>query len=154
MRAVFVAAVLMIGLAMPAQANEPPVRIVDPVAGDTFVNPCTGETVTLVSGTFVIVLHGFEDSASGLHAIAEGNAHGVAGVGSTGTAYRAAGGFWAEFNVRPGSTAVVTITDVLQLISRGSGDNLTLDAAFHVTVNANGDPTAFVDVVADDTCRG
>lgn len=143
-----------LALAAPAQASAPPIIIDDPVAGDTLVNPCTGETVTLTRGVFQIVMHETIDGAGGFHAIIEGNAQGVTGVGDTGTTYRAVGGFWIEFSTGPDRAETITATDVFLLVSRGGGDNFAINAAFHVTVDANGTLTAFVDVEADGPCRG
>jgi hypothetical protein len=143
-----------LALAAPVQASAPPTIIDDPVAGDTFVNPCTGEIVTLAGGVFQIVFHETIEGSDGFHAILEGNAQGVTGVSDTGTLYRAVGGFWAEFSTGPGRAETFTITDVFMLVSRGDGDNFAFIAAFHVTVDANGALTAFVDVEADGPCRG
>lgn len=156
MRKFFVlAAVLAAFAAAPAQANQPPQIVDTPVAGDSVVNQCTGETVTFVRGTFQIVFHETEDASDGFHFIVEGNAKGIEGVSDTGTHYRATGGFWAEGN-KNGSTAqeTFTVTEVFNLVSQGSGDNFTVESVFHFTVNSAGEVTSTFLRFADGTCRG
>ena len=59
---------------------------VSDVTGETVVNPCNGETVTITSGTFQIVVH---ETAipGGYHLNVEGNARGVKGVSASGANY-------------------------------------------------------------------
>lgn len=142
--------------AAPAQGSEPSRIERFPVAGETWVNPCNGETVTLGGGVFQVVTHETTDASGGEHLIAEGNAKGVEGVGDAGNRYRATGGFWAEFNLNNGGDAsqIFTITEVLNLVSRGSDDNFTVETVTHITVNSNGDVTSDFDLAADGTCRG
>ena len=139
--------------AAPAQANEPAAIVRFPVTGGTFINPCTAEPVTIVKGTFQIVSHGTLDAGGGFHGIAEGNAQGVEAVSPSGR-YRVTGGFWSEFNTGPERATVETVTNVFNLISQGSTDNLAVETAAHVTFNANGEPTAIHFSQADGTCRG
>lgn len=138
---------------MPAQASQAPEILRFPVAGEVFVNPCTGETVTVVNGSFQIVLHETFDGSGGAHVIAEGNAHGVQAVSDTGTRYQLPGGFWAEFNTN-GDQQTESVVDVFNMISQGTGENFTIETVEHITVNANGDVTAEFSHFADSTCRG
>lgn len=118
----------------------------------TFPNPCTGEDVT-VSGYFQVVFHITEDANGGIHVAVEGNASQVSGVGTSGTKYRATGGFWEEFNVPAGGAIDYTLVDVINLISQGSGDNFAFHVTLHFTVDANGNPTAEVVNISAE-CRG
>lgn len=126
-----------------------------PVAGFGFVNTCTDpdETVTLTSGNFQIVMHTTADANGGLHFAFEGNASNVAGVGDTGTKYRASGGFWGAFNATAGGTTESTFVDVINLTSQGSGDNFQLMITSHFTVTPDGTVTAVVDNFRV-VCRG
>jgi hypothetical protein len=139
-------------LAPLAQAKEKPLIDRASVAGDTFVNPCTGEVVTLTSGTFQVVLHEFVDNGDGFHGIAEGNAMGVRGVGSAGNTYRAGGGFWFEFNSHEPQVAFTGV-DVLNLASKGSADNFVVVATVHLTVTPDGELVVFFEEERAE-CRG
>lgn len=139
----------------PAQGSERTEMFRFAVAGGSVVNPCTGETVTFTQGSFQIVAREGEDSSGGLHVITEANAQGIEGVSDTGTPYRVSGGFWAELNDNGANAQqVFTVTDVLNLTSRGSGDNLAVQTAFHLTLDADGDVTSLHFEQADGPCRG
>lgn len=142
---ILVVGFMLLSVAGTALASAKPIIIRDDVAGDVFVNDCTGEVVTLTGGTFQIVFHETFDTSGCVHFIAEGNAKGVVGEGSFGNSYRATGGFWDEFNSNAGSQETFTGVFNIHLLSSGSDDNFILQGTFHVTVNANGDLTAFVD---------
>lgn len=122
------------------------------VVGDVLANPCNGETVTITSGTFQIVDHVTATSTGAFHVIAEGNAHGVQGVGTSGASYQAPGGFWVEMNVTPGAQ-VNTDVGVFNLIGQGSTPDFRSNGVLHVTVDANGRVTASIDTAAQ-TCAG
>ena len=117
------------------------------------MNPCNGEIVTFTGGVFQVVLHEVVDGADGFHFIAEGNAQGGRATGDAGGIYRATGGFWVEGLIRPGTTDVFSDVDVFNLIGRGSTPNFLFHLTLHVTVNANGDVTAFVNFESAE-CRG
>jgi hypothetical protein len=122
------------------------------VVGDVLVNPCNGETVTITSGTFQIVDHVTATSSGAFHVIAEGNAHGVRGIGTSGASYQAPGGFWVEMNAAPGAQ-VSTEVGVLNLIGQGTAPDFRSSGVFHVTVDANGNVTASIDRQTQ-TCTG
>jgi hypothetical protein len=151
----FVSLALVLGGSLvpaTAIASGPPTIIRDDVTGDTFVNPCNGETVTITSGTFQIVIHETATPSGGFHLIVEGNAQGVKGVGTSGTSYQVPGGFWFELNVTPGAETT-TETDVFNLVAKGSAPNFRVLGTFHVTIDAKGNVTAFVDNFTE-TCIG
>jgi hypothetical protein len=114
------------------------------VVGDVLVNPCNGETVTVTAGTFQIVDHVTATSSGAFHVIAQGNAHGVQGVGTSGASYQAPGGFWVEMNATPGAH-VDTEVSVFNLIGQGSTPDFRSSGVLHVTVDANGNVTASID---------
>jgi hypothetical protein len=122
------------------------------VVGDVLVNPCNGETVTITSGTFQIVDHVTATSSGAVHVIAEGSAHGVQGIGTSGASYQAPGGFWAEMNVTPGAQ-VSTEVGVFNLIGQGNTPDFRQSGVLHVTVDANGNVSASIDN-ATQTCTG
>src|SRR4249919_1909846 len=98
---------LVLGLTawlIPATASAGGAQIEsENVVGDVLVNPCNGESVTITAGTFQVVTHETATSSGAFHVIAEGSAHGVKGIGTSGASYQAPGGFWAEMNVTPGA---------------------------------------------------
>ena len=115
------------------------------------MNPCNGESIDL-TGTFQIVSHVTEDASGGFHAIVEGNAQGVGGVGASGARYRATGGFWDEFNTN-GRTQVFNSVAVFNLIGQGSAPNFLQKVTFKITFNANGELTTEV-IRTREVCRG
>jgi hypothetical protein len=122
-----------------ALASQKPEILRFPI-DETMVNPCNGESVHL-TGTFQIVLHETQDASGGSHFIAEGNAKGIRGVGTSGTQYRATGGFWDEFNTN-GRTEVSNSVSVFNIISKGPAPNFISEVNVKLTVNANGEVTA------------
>ena len=122
------------------------------LVGDVVVNPCNGERVTITAGTFQIVDHVTATSSGGFHVIAEGNAHGVKGIGTSGASYQAPGGFWVEMNVTPGAQ-VNTEVGFLSLIGQGTVPDFRQGGVLHLTVDANGNVTASIDT-ATQTCTG
>ena len=117
-----------------ALASQKPQIVRIPI-DETVLNPCNGESVHL-TGTFQIVFHVTEDASGGFHLIAEGNAQGVKGVGTSGTQYRATGGFWDELNTRS-TGGVFHSVAVFNLISQGAAPNFLEKFKFKITVNAN-----------------
>lgn len=135
-----------------AFASGPPTITREDVAGEMFINPCNGETLTLTSGTFQIVVHETLTPSGGFHLIVEGNAQGIRGVGTSGTTYQVPGGFWFELNVTPGAETT-TLTEVFNVVGSGTTPDFRVLGTFHVTVDANGNVTASVDRDSA-TCTG
>lgn len=113
------------------------------VTGETLVNPCNGETVTITSGTFQIVVH---ETAipGGYHLNVEGNARGVKGVSASGANYQVPGGFWDTTNATPGAQ-VNTQVGVFNLVGQAGAPNFRTLGVLHLTVAANGNVTASID---------
>lgn len=145
------AAIGLTGWVIPATATAGGAQIQnESVVGDVLVNPCNGETVTITSGTFQIVDHVTATPSGGFHVIAEGNAHGVKGIGTSGASYQAPGGFWVELNVTPGAQ-VSTEVGVFYLIGQGTTPDFRQRGVLHITVDATGNVTASIDM-ASQTC--
>lgn len=109
---------------------------------ETFHNEilaCNGEGV-LLSGEISIVYHVTLDPADGLHASSIAVSQNIQGVGSeTGVRYRAVQAVHEHFNVF-GDTFPLTSThtEVFNLISQGSTDNLRVRFLWHIIVNPDG----------------
>jgi len=109
-----------------------------------FWNWCTGEDVEL-SGTVHMNGRFVTDSVGGFHFKWLWNEH-LVGVGlESGTEYIANVTEDGQFNEKGDfpfeETGIVTVT----LVSKGEEPNLILKGRFHITVNANGDLTAYFD---------
>ena len=97
-----------------------------------------------ISGELHSVFHITVDGNGSFHLVAEGNWQGVTGIGLlTGTQYQ--GTDVSRFNVNGTLGFETTSVVSSRMIGRGSTDNLLLQGTFHITVNANGEVTAFVD---------
>ncbi len=154
--AAFAVGILVLpGTASPAATSTPPQIIREDVAGMAFLNPCTGERVTITTGTLQVLVQVTDDAAGGVHVVVDGNAQGVVATGeTTGDTYRLAGDFWTEENVAgDGVPLVVEVVEVHDVLSQGAGDNVIVRLVSHLTVNADGTVTASVDSVSAE-CRG
>jgi hypothetical protein len=152
-RAAVVAIILTLAAAGTASAASRITRT--DLAGTTFVNPCTAEQITIVGGTFQLIVNITTDAGGGLHFDIRGNAQGVVATGATsGDRYRLAGDFWSEQTVRDASyPLVMTVVEVHNAVSAGSAKNFIVHVVRHLTIDANGDVTANVDAVSAE-CRG
>jgi hypothetical protein len=106
-------------------------------------NAGAGEDVEL-TGTLHDVFHITFDNAGGIHVKGHDNPQGISGVGlTTGTKYQGTGVTQFQFNAKVGFEE----TDVnnFRIIGQGPGNNFLVHDNFHVTVNANGEVTAFHD---------
>ena len=116
--------------------------------------PCAdggaGEVVTL-SGDLHTVLRYTESARGGIHAASHFQPQGISGVGeTTGDKYQATGVTQDEFNATVGVEE--TFVNNFRIIGQGSGNNYLVHSVFHITFNANGSITAFVDRLSVD-CR-
>ena len=143
---------LTIGTASVARA-EVTVNLSVPVDIAVFI-PCAnggaGEVVTL-SGDLHTVLRYTDPARGGIHAASHFQPQGISGVGeTTGDTYHATGVTQDEFN----ATVAVeeTFVNNFRIIGQGSGNNFLVHSVFHITFNANGPITAFVDTLSVD-CR-
>jgi len=117
-----------------------------PLDAITF-NTCTGEEVEL-SGTSHLVAQTQRDGSI----VGHFNYQNVSGVGLTsGIRYRAS----SVDHVRLGAPFPSDIHSVrsFRLVGRGTEDNLLVRALFHITVNANGEVSAFIEDDLSSQCR-
>lgn len=150
-------AVVAIALALAAAGTASAASTItrSDLTGTKFVNPCTAEQITIVGGTFQLIVNITTDASGGLHFDIRGNAQGVVATGATsGDRYRLAGDFWSEQTVRDASyPLVMTVVEVHNAVSAGSAQNFIVHIVRHLTIDPNGDLTASVDAVSAD-CRG
>ena len=117
-----------------------------PIDAVVFV-PCAnggaGENVEL-TGTLHDLFSLTFDGKGGVHVKTLDNPQGVSGTGqSTGAKYQGTGGTQSVFDAQVGSET--TNINNFRIIGQGPGNNFLVHENFHVTVNANGTVTAFVD---------
>lgn len=110
-------------------------------------NEGQGEMVAL-SGTVQIVNHSSQDANGGVHLSMHVRPSAVTGVGATsGLTYRGTGGgLVSQFDAADGFPAVYSMINNFHIIGQGPGNNLLMHMTIHVTVNANGEQTAEVDL--------
>lgn len=152
--ALVIAIVLAAVMALPAyaQAFTATDRVIEPF--ETVITACNGEDVYL-SGELLLIFHTTIDDRGGLHSKFTLVPRNVRGVGSqTGIQYKAVGGQRDHFNADADFAPLnETFTSMFNLISQGGSGNLKIKAAFHITVNANGEVTVFFDRFSA-TCVG
>ena len=131
-----------------AEATTSTERVIEPF--DTIAIACNGEVV-LLSGELLLIFHTTVDSRGGFHDKFTLVPRNVRGVGSeTGTEYKAVGGDRSSFTADIDDGPVVfTNTDMFNLVSNGSADNLQGKFTFHITINANGEITSEVDAFSE-----
>ena len=140
---------LGIGMSPAAAAGSGATITREDVAGDTVV--CRDETLTVTSGTFQVVVHEHVTPSGTLHVIVQGNAQGVKAISSNGVQYQVPGGFRNTFNATPGATVSKSV-GVLTVVGQGSAPDFHVHDVVHVTVNANGEVTADVDLHRGASC--
>jgi hypothetical protein len=109
--------------------------------------PCAaqgaGELVQL-SGPLHILFTTTIDDRGGFHSKFHNQPQGVSGTGlTTGASYNATGVTQGNFNGKVGYET--TFVNNFKIVGQGPGNNFMIHETFHVTVNANGTLTAFVD---------
>ena len=139
-------AMLLLALAPAAQARAISQRI--PIAA-TLDNPCTGETFAF-EGTLHIVGHINEDSSGAVHAGGTVTLHGQ-GVAPSGAKYVVSNGSSSHGNnFGTDSAGNLHFTGNYLLIRQGEDgteDDFKALFRFHITQNANGEWTAYIDSV-------
>jgi hypothetical protein len=124
-----------------------------PVNIGVFV-PCAADgagEVVFLTGDLHVLLRFTMDQAGGIHAASHFQPQGISGNGqTTGDKYQASGVTQDEFNAKVGSEE--TFINNFRVVGQGPGNNFLIHENFHVTFNANGVPTAFVDNFSVD-CR-
>jgi hypothetical protein len=144
----------LLATASPAAAGTSTQIVREDVTGTVFLNPCTGEHITITSGTLQLLVT-TNDTIGGLHLVVHGNAQGVIAAGeTTGDMYRLAGDFWIEQNVAAdGFPLVVQVVETHDVLSAGSAPNFLVHLVSHLTINANGTISAAVSSASAD-CHG
>ena len=106
---------------------------------------CAGEDIHF-SGVVHMQTHTIVDASGGFHAQFVFNDHNVRGVGlSSGAKYRRVGASVDSFNTSGPPPLEETFTESFHFIGQGASSNTLLITTFHITINANGETTAFVD---------
>ena len=137
-------------------AAEAATHITQPFSTSLWIscaNEGQGEMVAL-SGSLDLVNHSSQDENGGEHLSMHVRPASMTGVGATsGLMYRGTGGgLVSEFNAADGLPAVYTMINNFRIIGQGPGNNLLMHMTIHVTVNANGEQTAEVDLSSYE-CR-
>ena len=113
-------------------------------------NPCAEEWIHL-TGRLHTVYHVSYDDLGGYHAQVHMQPQGAKGYGEeSGIRYLGTGVTRESFNGKVGSQE--TFVNNFRLIGKGKGNNLLVHETFHVTINAKGRVTAYVDSVSIE-CR-
>jgi hypothetical protein len=133
-----------------AQATTTTENIQFPILIEVFV-PCAnggaGEIVSL-AGTLHEVFHITFDATGSVHLKIHDQPQGVSGIGqTTGAKYQGTGVTQQQLSTNP-----FTFVNSFRIIGQETGNNFLIHQVFHVTVNANGEVTAFVDRASAE-CR-
>jgi len=107
------------------------------------LNPCTGETLD-ITGTTQIITHTTTDATGAAHTTFHFSTQGVSGVSpTTGVTYRLVDTVNNATYDGP-LPAVGSALSTFRLVGPGPGNNQVLSFQLHFTINATGEPTAFV----------
>src|SRR5437667_8824601 len=136
--------------AAPATSSTASIEL--PVSGNV-VNPCNGESVSW-QGTAHFVVH--QTVTSNGHETLSGhvNFQGVQGQGSLGNPYRVAN--TANFELTASGESAqneFTTTAAFLFVSQGAAPNFDSHTTYHVSFDANGEPTATV-IRIESSCQG
>lgn len=143
---------ISIGLAAPARAEvqenmKIPIELVLEIP---CANGGAGEIVTLTGNLHVVT--SFVINGNVVRGRFHDQPQGISGVGSiTGDQYHATGVTSGEFksSLKDGE-AVMSFENNFRIIGQGPGNNFLVHQNQHLTINANGDVTAVVDVLGAD----
>ena len=113
---------------------------------------CTGETI-IFDGTLRILTHVRTDGSGGAHSTMNSALEDANATAPSGARYKVV--MLSHQNANEGieSATEQTTVDVFRVITRGGAPNWLITAVIHVTINANGEPTATVTHVSDK-CTG
>jgi hypothetical protein len=122
-----------------------------PVSMSVFI-PCaaggTGELVVL-QGNLHVLLRLTVTASGSIHAAMKFQPQGISGVGqTTGEKYQGTGVTQEEVNLTTGIEE--TIINNFRIIGQESGNNFLVHETLHITINANGAVTAFLDNLSVD----
>jgi hypothetical protein len=147
---IFTATILFLS---PASKPEVITQTQIPVDTTIFL-PCaagSGELVA-VTGNVHAVFSVTNDRNGGVHIHTQFNNAGIRGIGLlTGDKYQVAGGNRFESNAT-GGMSEFTFTNSFIMTGPGRGNNLYIHELMHVTINANGEITAHVEMI-EGHCR-
>jgi hypothetical protein len=144
----------MVSQAVPAYADAT-ISTTMPYS-NKYSNPCPGSTdlVIPVSGQMHMVIHSTTTTNGATRINELDNAPAL-----TGTAILSMNSYVVNqldkffLDLEPGGTMVTDILESLRVVSQGSSPNFTHRVQIHLTINAQGLPTATVSDL-DDTCTG
>jgi hypothetical protein len=110
-------------------------------------NPCQPEDVQF-SGSLHTLFVFVGDGAGGGHFKLTTNAQGISGTGTaTGARYQSTGSENSVAVLTAGGTITESVTSSFLIVGQGDVPNFRLIVTQHITINANGEPTAVVDHV-------
>ena len=142
----------LIGIMRPASVQAAAVTetTVETIPFEDVVQGC-GEDI-IINGEIHVVFHVTEDASGGFHVHTLFHPQGLTGVGATsGATYHAVGETKTSFNTNGATT--YTFVNNFKMIGEGQAPNYLVHNTVHVTINANGEPSAFVDNTSVE-CRG
>ncbi|MGJ7033951.1 hypothetical protein [Niabella hirudinis] len=144
-----VVAVAVLSVSWKATTNEGATNVKVPYSGDLW-SPCTNEMIHLEGDLHLLTNMTTNDNRMSVKYQLQ--SQGISGMGSiSGNKYNANGIAKASMN---GSLVNGSYTNTINanfnLVSQGSGDNLSVHILLHITVNANGDVTATVENISMD----
>ena len=117
---------------------------IDLVAFVSCANGGAGELV-FMSGDLHVLTHFTLSNSGNLHVTQHFQPQGISGYGEiSGDKYQATGGTHEEFNDN-GLPFTDTYINNFRIIGQGPGNNFLVHENYHVTINANGVVTSFVD---------
>ncbi|MEH7013982.1 hypothetical protein V7087_24760 [Neobacillus niacini] len=120
----------------------------------TVFNPCDGGEFVDLTGVAHVVSHVSTDNNGGFHVVSHFNTQALEGKGSlTGTRYVGRMSDTLSSNAKPPFPNEFTAESSFTLISLGQAPNFQVHTTIHLTVNANGVPTAAF-AHFDSSCRG
>ena len=97
-----------------------------------------------LSGSLHILFTTMIDDQGGFHTKFQNQPQGVSGTGfTTGDKYQATGETSGTFNGKVGFEQ--TFVNNFKVVGQGPGNNFMIHETFHITVNANGTLTVFLD---------
>lgn len=122
------------------------------LTGMTIANDCTGDVVTLTSGSMTTCAEAVVDAQGGGHAVVLAADDGF-GTSGSGSRYVFQIKVLAVLELPSSGTEVVAVVAPAALIGQGTAPNEDVEILMHVTVDANGTPTATVDRMSA-RCQG
>lgn len=126
----------MLAAATPALADRPAERFTEDVTGETLV--CEDATYTITSGQINIVVHEGSSASGNQNFTFTLTPKNVVAEDEEGNTYRIVGAVWGggAINANTGGE-VFTVTEKLQIVSRGGGTADSVNTIFHITAQPN-----------------